>query len=107
MPCRSFVVVYMIWMLERICGTISAAIRPCRRRAPISISVERGETRQRRGDSEAGDADQEHLLVADDVAEPAAGDEEEREGELIAGDDPLDAGIAGIEARRGSTGSRR
>ena len=40
MPCRSFVVVYMIWMLERICGTISAAIRPCSRRAPISISVE-------------------------------------------------------------------
>ncbi len=56
-----------------------------------------GEAAERRGEREAAHADEQDLAVAEDVAEPPAGDEQEREGQLIAGDDPLDGGIAGAE----------
>ena len=57
-----------------------------------------GETRECGREREARHADQKQLLVAKDVAEPPAGDQEQREGERIAGDDPLDRRVARAEA---------
>ncbi len=55
----------------------------------------RGETAHDGGYREAADADEEHLLLADDVAIAAEGQKPEREGEDEAGDDPFDIGRAG------------
>ena len=96
----------MIWMVERICGTITAAIMPWKKREAISISVFVREPGERRGEGEAGNADQEQLLVAENVAEPAAGDQEQREGQRIAGDDPLDRGVARRRVLRWIDGDR-
>jgi hypothetical protein len=85
-------------MVERICGTISAAISPCTRRPPDQHLRRAGEAAKGGSRGKADDACQKQLLVAEDVAEPAAGDQEQREGERIAGDDPLDRRIACAEA---------
>ena len=50
------------------------------------------------GDHEAGQPDQHHPAPAVGVAEPAAGDQRQPEGERVARDDPLDGARGGVEA---------
>jgi hypothetical protein len=57
----------------------------------------RGRATGDRGHGEAGDADEEDALAAEDVAEPAAGDEHQREGQRVAGEDPLRGRVSGVE----------
>ena len=47
-----------------------------------------GEAAEQRGDGEDGDADHEHPAAAEEVAEPAAEQQQAAEGERVGGDDP-------------------
>ena len=58
-------------------------------RRSASPAVGASAAQDRRGHGEAGDADQEQAPAAVDVAEPAAGDEADRERQRVAADDPL------------------
>jgi hypothetical protein len=49
------------------------------------------------GDREPGHAEHEQAPAAEDVAEAAAGDQHDREGELVAGEHPLDLAVGGVE----------
>jgi hypothetical protein len=52
---------------------------------------------QRRHDREAGHADQEQALAPERVAEPPAGDQDQRVGERVPGQGPLHVRIAGVQ----------
>jgi hypothetical protein len=52
---------------------------------------------RRRGRGEQGEAEGEHAPAAVLVAEPAGGDEERRERQAVAGDDPLDRPCARVQ----------
>ena len=67
----------------------------------------RGEAAQQRRDGEAGEPGLKRPAVAVGVAEAGAGDEEDRVGDGVAGDDELQAGAGGVRGRRGSTAPRR
>ena len=57
------------------------------------------EAAQCRRDDEPRHADDEEPLSAKDVTKPAAGDEQHRVGETVAGDDELDVGVVRLEVR--------
>ena len=73
----------------RPCGIIIAPARPWTMRAAIRTPVRRRQPAQRRRGGEAGRADQEHPPAAEQVAEPAAGQQPDRERHRVAADDPL------------------
>ncbi len=56
-----------------------------------------GQPAQQRGDGEGEHAQDEHAAVADQVAEPAAGDHAGRVGERVPADDQLQRGRAGAQ----------
>jgi hypothetical protein len=60
-------------------------------------TVVRGNRAGRRHQGEAGRADQEEAAAAEHVAEPGAGDQEDGEGEGVAGAQPLQGGVAAAE----------
>ena len=68
------------------------------------------EAAQQRGDAEAGDADQRHALVADDIGDAPAEQEERGGGEQVDVDRPLHAVVAEAEVlldgRRGERDDR-
>ena len=66
-----------------------------------------GQAAAERGQGEQGQPGQEHPAVPDDVAEPGAGDQQHRVGDDVAGDDELQPGAGGVQARRGWRGPRR
>ena len=59
----------------------------------------RGEAAAGGGCDEADEADEHHAAAAQRVAESAAGDEDQPEGESVAGDDPLQRGGRPTEVR--------
>ena len=84
-------------MIDRVPGIINAAPMPWTAREATSqpsvgakpiVAVESGED---------DDAEQEHPAAAEDVAEPAAGDEQHGEGERVRVDRPLERGQRGVE----------
>ena len=83
--------------IESVAGIISAAPTPWTTRLATSISEFDGEPGGGRGEGEDDDADQEHRAAPEDVAEPAAGREQDGEGERVAVDRPLEAGEVGVE----------
>jgi hypothetical protein len=52
---------------------------------------------QRRGQREAGDADEEHALASVDIAQPPSGDQAEGEGQRVSRHHPLHRRVGGIE----------
>lgn len=57
-----------------------------------------GQGARRRGEGEAGSADQERAPAAEGVAQPDAGDEQDGQRERVAGAQPLQEGLAPAEA---------
>src|SRR6478736_4849652 len=72
-------------------GNSSEAPIPCTNRAAMSISA----------DCDAPHSSDENPLAPEQVAEPAAGDEEGRQRELVDGDGPLQVGGGDVELARG------
>ena len=56
-----------------------------------------GDRAQRGRDREAGHTDEEHQLVAEPVAEPARGYQQQPVGQCVAGDHPLERVVAGVQ----------
>ena len=88
------------WTEARACGAIAAAASACSSRAAISADGDQASPQKRRGEGEPGKADHKDRLAAENVAEPAAGDQEHRIDDRIARDDELHLGRRGAQARR-------
>ena len=73
-----------------------APARPCSTRAAISHSIEGARPQKAEATVKAATPMRNMLRAADDVAEPAEGQQAEREGEDVGGDHPFD--LAGVGA---------
>ena len=67
------------------------------RLAEDQLADRRRDRRQQRADAEQGQPDDEDPAVPVHVAEPAPDDQQGREGQCIAGDDPLEARQGGVQ----------
>ena len=83
--------------IVRVSGVTIAPPTPWMARARIRISVDGDERGERRTADEDGHADQEHALATEPVAERGAGDEQDREGQGVGVDHPLEVGQRGAE----------
>ena len=89
---------------ESATAATTAPPRPCTAaRARSSTPCELGEPAGERGEREERDADEEQPAVAEEVAEPAAEQQEAAEGEQVRVDDPRERGLARSRGRPGST----
>ena len=95
------------WITESTCGYIIAAIAALEHAREVEHDRALGEPAQCRRDDEPRHADDEQLLSAKDVTKSAAGDEQHRVGETVAGDDELDVGVVRRRGSSGWPGSRR
>ena len=94
--------------IASVAGSISDAPMPSMIASPImSCGTDVETDAMKRADAEQRGADDEDAAVPVDVAEPAADDQQRRERERVAGDDPLRAPAASCGTRAGSSGSRR
>ena len=85
------------WISPEFCGVSSPALAPWASRASTtSAGVRREPDRGARGDEER-QPDQHQPASAVRVAEPAAGDQGQAEGERVARDDPLDGAGRGVQ----------
>ena len=84
--------------IESVAGISSDAPMPSMIASPsTSVGNRVRHRREQRTDAEDHRADDEHAAVAVHVAEPAADDQERRERQRVAGDDPLEAREVGVE----------
>ena len=90
-------------MMHSVAGIISAAPRPWTARTATSQPSVGARPISALEETEDHDADQEDLAAAEDVAEAAAGDQQDGEGERVGVDRPLQRG----QARRRSALDRR
>ena len=76
-------------MIDSVPGIISAAPTPWTARERDQPALGRREADRRRRGREHDDADQEDAAAAEDVAEPAAGDQQDGERQRVGVDRPL------------------
>ena len=86
-------------MIESVPGIISAAPTPCTAREATSQPSVGARPIVAEASGEDDDAEQEDPAAAEDVAEPAAGDEQDGEGERVRVDGPLERGQRRVEVR--------
>ena len=86
---------------ESVTGITKAAPTPIAARSAINSFGEWSEDRRERGEPEEGEAEDEHRLAAEPVAERTGGKEQRRECERVRGDDPLQLRLrrAGVAPR--------
>jgi len=82
-------------MTDSTCGYIIAAIAPWSTRERSSMIALCAKAAKRRRDHEPRHPDEEQPLSAKDVTKSAAGDQQHRVGEAVAGDHELDVGVVG------------
>ena len=82
---------------ESATAEATAPPTPCTARAAISMPCEVARPQHERGDREEGDPGQEEPPVAEQVAEPAAEQQEAAEGEQVRVHDPRERGLGEAE----------
>ena len=95
------------WMVDSVCGTISAAERALQHAGDDQRGGRRRERAQQRGEGEGADADQEQPPPAVRVAEPAAEDEEYGVRGRVAGHDQLEDAGRGMQVDPHGRAARR
>ena len=87
-------------MIDSVPGSSSAAPTPWSARNTINVPVLPETPHPNEARVKIGQTDQERLLAAVAVAQDAAGQEQRREREHVAVDDPLESGDARARASR-------
>ena len=92
---------------ESATAETTAPPRPCTARAATSSALRASRGRSERGEREERDPAEEEPPVAEEVAEPAAEQQEAAEGEQVGVHDPGERGLARSRGRPGSTAAPR
>ena len=87
------------WTDESACGAIAAAARPCRSRPKISAAGDQARPHNAEASANPARPIEKDRLAAKNVAEPAAGDQEDGIDDGIAGDDELGVARRGVQTR--------
>ena len=84
-------------MIESVAGIMNAAPTPWAIRLTTSVASEGAKPAVAEESAKTIDAEEERAAAAEDVAEPAAGREQDGEGEGVAVDRPLERRDRGVE----------
>ena len=86
------------WIRLSTCGIITAAPAPWTKRSAISSAGRAGQAAAERGQREQDEPAQEDPPVAEDVAQPGTGHQQDGVGDGVAGHDQLQARAGGVQA---------